>query len=260
VPVAADVRSPASLEFGNTELTIEDIMSEMIVSAAPDETIFSVARRMSEHNISCIIVMTGDAAAGVLTERDVLRSVASSDDLHATTVSERMSSPVIAVAPDMSALEASALMESDGIKRLVVLRDQRLVGVVTQTDITRSLISMSAFRNIADLMTPDIVTIDATTTITEAAQVMASYNISCVVLMHHEEAAGIVTEKDILHRVVVCGGDATTIPAAEIMSFPVVTVPPSYSVMSATRMMDEMNIHRLVVGRQGEVRGIVTQD
>jgi signal-transduction protein with cAMP-binding, CBS, and nucleotidyltransferase domain len=62
-----------------------------------------------------------------------------------------------------------------------------------------------------------------------------------------------------LQRVVACGGDATTISAAEVMSFPVVTVPPSYSVMSATRMMDETHIHRLVAGRPGAVLGIVTQ-
>jgi CBS domain-containing protein len=259
VPVAAEMRSSAPLELGDTELTIEDIMSEAIVSAEPDETILAVARRMSEHNISCIVVTTGDKAVGVLTERDVLRGVANRDDLLTSTVSEKMSSPVVAVAPDMSALEASALMESKGIKRLAVTRDQHLVGVVTQTDITRGLISMSPFRNIADLMTADVVTIDATTTITEAAKMMAARNISCVVLMHRDEAAGIVTEKDILQRVVACNGDATTIPAAEIMSFPVVTVPPSYSVMSATRMMDDMHIHRLVIGRSGKVHGIVTQ-
>ena len=234
-------------------------MSEAIVSAAPDETVLSVARTMTEHNISCIVVTTAEGAVGVLTERDVLRGVANGDDLLTAIVAEKMSSPVISVPPDLSALEASALMESKGIKRLVITQDQHLVGVVTQTDITRGLISMSPFRNIADLMTSEVVTVDAATTITEAARVMASRNISCVVLMHREEAAGIVTEKDILQRVVACNEDATTTPAAEIMSFPVVMVPPTYSVMSATRMMDEMHIHRLVVGRGGQVHGIVTQ-
>jgi CBS domain-containing protein len=256
---ATEMRSSASLEFGDAELRIADIMSEAIVSASPDETVLSVARTMTEHNISCIVVTTAEGAVGILTERDVLRGVANGDDLLTAVVAEKMSSPVISVPPDLPALEASSLMESKGIKRLAVTRDQHLVGVVTQTDITRGLISMSPFRNIADLMTPEVVTVDARTTITEAAQVMASRNISCVVLMHREEPAGIVTEKDILQRVVACNEDATTTPVAEIMSFPVAMVPPTYSVMSATRMMDEMHIHRLVVGRAGQVHGIVTQ-
>ena len=255
-----DVRSSTSLEFSEAELKIEDIMSETIVSAAPDETVLSAARRMAKHNISCIVVTTADGPVGILTERDALRGVAGGyEDFLTAMVSEKMSSPVIAVSPDLPALDASALMESKRIKRLLVVRDDQLVGVVTQTDITRGLISMSPFKNISDLMSTEVVTVTATTTITEAAQLMASWNISCVVLMHRHEAAGIVTEKDILQRVVAGTEDPTATPVAEIMSFPVATVPPTYSVMSATRMMDSMHIHRLVVAQDGEVQGIVTQ-
>ncbi|MHC4520334.1 MAG: CBS domain-containing protein, partial [Planctomycetota bacterium] len=257
---APEMRPLPSLEFDDAELKIEDLMSETIVSAGPDETILSAARRMSKRNISCIVVTMAEGAVGILTERDVLRGVATGYDNFLTrTVAEKMSSPVIAVPPDLSALEASELMESKGIKRLLVARGHRPIGVVTQTDITRGLISMSPFKNIADLMTTDVVTVNATTTITEAAQLMASHNISCVVLMHRGEAAGIVTEKDVLQRVVACNEDPTTTPAAEIMSFPVATIPPTYSVMSATRMMYAKHIHRLVVGNAGEVQGIVTQ-
>jgi CBS domain-containing protein len=254
------MRSSASLEFGDAELKIEDIMSETIVSAAPDETVLSAARRMAKHNISCIVVTTADGPVGILTERDALRGVAGGyEDFLTAIVSEKMSSPVITVSPDLPALDASALMESKGIKRLLVVRNEQLVGVVTQTDITRGLISMSPFKNISDLMSTEVVTVNATTTITEAAQLMASRNISCVVLMHRQEAAGIVTEKDVLQRVVAGTEDPTTTPVAEIMSFPVATVPPTYSVMSATRMMDSMHIHRLVVAQDDEVQGIVTQ-
>lgn len=257
---ASEMRASTGLEFDDAELKIGDIMSETIVSAGPDETVISAARRMSRHNISCIVVTMAEGVVGILTERDVLRGVASGyDDFLAMTVAEKMSSPVITVPPDLSALEASKLMETKGIKRLIVTREQTPIGVVTQTDITRSLISMSPFKNIADLMTIDLVTVNAATTITEAAQLMAERNISCVVLMHRGEAAGIVTEKDVLQRVVACNEDPTTTPAAEIMSFPVVTIPPTYSVMSATRLMYGKHIHRLVVGHPGDVQGIVTQ-
>jgi len=259
-PAGPTMPSLDFLEFGETELTVEDIMTEAIVSATAQETIASATQRMSEHDISCIAVMDGERAAGILTERDVLKGVATGrQDFGEVTVAEVMSSPVISVPPDLSALEGSALMESKGIKRLMVVRGERLVGVVTQTDITQSLISMCRFKNISELMTTEVVTVSATTTITEAAQLMASRHISCVVLLHRTEAAGIVTERDILQRVVARGQDPAATPVAEIMSFPVVTVPSTYSVMSASRKMHERHIHRLLVGSAKQVEGIITQ-
>ena len=253
-------RSPETLEFREAEVTVEDIMTEAIVSVAPGETVSSATQRMSDRNISCIAVMDGARAVGILTERDVLKGVAAGyEEFVGATVAERMSRPVISVAPDLPALEAGALMELKGIKRLLVVLGERLVGVVTQTNITQSLISMCRFKNISELMTREVVTVSATTTVTEAAQLMASRNISCVVLLHRGEAAGIVTEKDVLQRVVACGEDPTTTPVAEIMSFPVVVVPVTYSVMSASRKMHEMHIHRLLVGSVQQPEGIVTQ-
>lgn len=249
-----------SLEFSDAELTVEDIMTETIVSAVPDEAVSSTIQKMARYKISCIIVTTGGRAVGILTERDVLRGVATRyGDFVRATVGEEMSHPVFSVGPGMTALAASALMESKHIKRLLIVSEQRPVGVVTQTDITRGLISMSPFKNIADLMTPDVVTVSETTTMTEAAQLMAARNISCVVLLRAGKAAGIITEKDILQRVAVSRDDPTTAPVAEIMSFPIVTVSPTYSVMSASRMMDQMHIHRLLVGSTRDIQGIVTQ-
>jgi len=254
------MRSPESLEFRETEVMVEDIMTEAIISAASEETVLSAAQRMSEHNISCIAVTNGERAVGILTERDVLKGVAAGyEEFLGATVAAKMSHPVISVPPDLRALEASALMESRGIKRLLVVLGERLIGVVTQTNITQSLISMCRFKNISELMTSDVVTVSPTTPVTEAAQLMASRNISCLIILHRREAAGIVTERDILQRVVTCGENPATTPIAEIMSFPVVAVPLTYSVMSASRKMQEMHIHRLLVGSAQQVEGIVTQ-
>jgi signal-transduction protein with cAMP-binding, CBS, and nucleotidyltransferase domain len=89
---------------------------------------------------------------------------------------------------------------------------------------------------------------------------MAAGNVSCVVVLRAGRAAGIVTEKDILQRVALSHEDPETTPVVEIMSAPVATVSPNYSVMSASRVMDQMHIHRLLVGNTtDDIRGIVTQ-
>jgi CBS domain-containing protein len=170
-----------------------------------------------------------------------------------------MSRPVISVDPETTVLAASKLMGSKNIKRLLVSREQQPAGIVTQTDITSGLISMSPSRYVVDLMTREVVTIDETATMTEAAQIMAANGISCVVIQRAGKAAGIVTEKDIVQHVARSHGDPTSASVTEMMSFPIVTVPPSHSVMSASRMMDQFRIHRLLVGSTTDIQGIVTQ-
>lgn len=252
--------STTALEFDHTELCVEDIMTGTIVTAGPDETVHAAIQQMAQYKISCIIVTAAGRAVGILTERDVLRGVATRyDEFVQATVAEEMSHPVVSVPPETTTLQASALMEAKNIKRLLIARDQQPLGVVTQTDIAQGLISMSPFKNIADLVTADLVTVGESATMLEAAQQMAARNISCVVVMRSGRAAGIVTEKDVLQRIALSHTDPGTTPVAEIMSFPVATVPSTHSVMSASRMMDQMHIHRLLVGDPGDIRGIVTQ-
>jgi CBS domain-containing protein len=257
---ASALQTEMSLEFSETELTVADIMTETIISVRCDERVTSAIQEMAKYKISCIIVTNGGRPVGILTERDILRGVATRyEDFTHANVAEEMSQPVISVDPDTTALNASTLMTSKDIKRLLVVSQQQPLGVVTQTDITSALISMAPFRNIADLMTRDVVTIDETATTTEAAQLMAAYNISCVVALRGDIAVGIVTEKDIVQRLALSHDDPSATPVAEIMSFPVMSVPATHSVMSASRVMDQMHIHRLLVGSTTDILGIVTQ-
>lgn len=249
-----------SLEFSEAELKVADILTETIISVAPHESVEVAIQKMGRYKISCIIVVSAGSAVGILTERDVLRGVATRCSAFVrATVAEEMSHPVISVDPHTTVLAANKLMASRNIKRLLVVRGRQPVGVVTQTDITSALISMSPLRDIAALMTRDVVTVAETATMAEAAQLMAARNISCVVIVREGKATGIVTEKDVVRRVALSRQDPRTTPVTEIMSFPVVSVSPTHSVMSTSRMMDQMRIHRLLVGSVTDIQGIVTQ-
>lgn len=256
----AAIETGMSLEFGDAEPRVEDVMTETIISVGPHESVTLAIQEMARYKISCVIVASAGRAVGILTERDVLRGVAThySDFVHAT-IAEEMSQPVISVDPNTTVLAANKLMTSKHIKRLLVVSGQQPVGVVTQTDITSALISMSPLRDIADLMTRDVVTVGETTTMAEAAQLMAAGNISCVVILREGKATGIVTEKDVVQRIALSREDPRTTPVTEIMSFPVMTISPTHSVMSTSRMMDQMRIHRLLVGSDTDIQGIVTQ-
>ena len=117
---ASPIPAERSLEFQHADLSVEDIMTKDIVSVAPLEPIEAAIQKMSEHNISCIVVTEGGRAVGILTERDVLKGAATNyDKFIQGHVAERMSSPVISVPYNWSALAASALMESKGIELVV---------------------------------------------------------------------------------------------------------------------------------------------
>jgi CBS domain-containing protein len=260
VPPAPGMRAPVLLGFTDADLKVCAIMTDNVICAVPGETVLSAVRRMSECRVSCVIVVDGDTVVGILTERDVLRGVAAGGrDPTKSKVAERMSSPVVSVTPDSPVLEASAIMGSKGIKRLAVIDGEQLLGLVTQTDITRGLVSLWPYKEVADIMSMEVVTADASATVAEAAGLMSSRNISCVVVMRQCDTVGIMTEKDVLKRVVALHRDPGTTLVAEVMSHPIVTLPPSHSIMCVSRMMDRMRIHRLVVKENKQVYGIVSQ-
>jgi len=258
---APDVRSPVLPGFGDAELKVRDVMTDHVVCAASGETVLTAIKKMSDNRVSCVVVVDNDTVVGILTERDVLRGVAAETGRHSprSKVAERMSSPVISIAPDVPVLDASELIRSKGIKRLVVGDGKRLVGLVTQTDITRGLISLWLSENVADIMSTNVATVNVSVTVAEAARIMTTRNISCIVVMNHDEPVGIMTEKDVLKRVVALHRNPNTTAVQDVMSRPVVTSPPDHSILCVSRTMDRMRIHRLVVKENKHVCGIVSQ-
>jgi CBS domain-containing protein len=140
-----------------------------------------------------------------------------------------------------------------------VVQEGQLVGIVTETDITRGLISLSPLRYVSDLMTKQVASVEAEVTTDEAARVMSCRNISCLIVMHRQEVRGIVTEKDLLKRIVALHKNPTQTFVVDVMSFPVVTVPSTCSLLSAIKKMETMHLHRLLIAEGKTVCGIVTQ-
>lgn len=244
----------------NRELKIFDVMSTDVITAFPSDTLFAAVQRMSETEVSCLVVMDGPRVLGILTERDVLRAVAGPQaDFRRIVVAQTMSSPVQSASPVLSILTAGRIMEARQIRRLPVLEGKQLVGIVTQTDITRGLITLIPLRSISDIMTREVATVAAGASVAEAACIMASKRISCIVVLQENDPVGILTEKDVIRRVVTAQKAPAETRVADVMSSPITTVPSSYSVLGVSRKMDAMHLHRLVIMDAGKLCGIVTQ-
>jgi PAS domain S-box-containing protein len=241
-------------------LTVGEIMSENVATIDRRSDVVLAAQAMSGRNISCIVVLDDGAVAGIITETDMLRkSVVCGDDLCRMKVDEMMSYPVRSVSADLSVRQASEIMETEKIRRLVITDRERPVGIVTQTDIVQVLASHTLSQKVSDAMMTDVVVVGSSTCVKEAAELMASRDISCLVIVDGATVAGIFTERDFLRRVVAEQRDSSRTSLEQVMSSPVVIVEADHSILGARRLLEQTGIRRLVVTENETICGIITQ-
>jgi PAS domain S-box-containing protein len=241
-------------------LNVGDVMSKDAAVISPEEIVISAARIMSDSKISCLVVMEQGNVVGIITETDILRRIGDKGkDIYHAKLGRIMSSPVESVTSDLSVLEAGKIMSVRRVKRLPVIDDGKLVGIVTQTDLVRALTSYGLWRDVSEIMSRDIASIQKHESVANAAEIMTSCKLSCIIVMDGDSVAGILTEKDMLGRVVALQKDPANTRMEEVMSFPVTTIPWNFSVFSASKIMEEMNIRRLVITKDKCMCGVVTQ-
>ena len=235
-------------------------MSKDVATIRPCATLTSAAKTMADSNISCLVVLDSGQLSGIVTETDMLkRAVAGCNDFREMTVEQIMSSPVRTVPSDLSVIEVGEVMESEGIRRLVVQKDGYVAGIITQRDMVRVLASYTLSEKVSQIMTSDVAVIGESATVRQAAELMASKDISCLVAVRDDDVVGIFTERDLLTRVVAPKRDPAQTTVQEVMSTPVVTVPPDYSVSSASKLLEKTKIRRLVITDNKNLCGVITQ-
>lgn len=112
---------------------------------------------------------------------------------------------------------------------------------------------------VSDVMEKDVVTIDYNSSVEEAAKLMAKEGIAAVVIVREGTAIGIITERDIVSRVVAEELDPRKVIVRDIMSTPLITIKPDAKLKDAAKMMSEYGIRRLVVVDDNEsLVGIIT--
>lgn len=125
-------------EESTLSLKVEDVMVRDVVTIDENSTVREAADVMNKFEIGCLIAVKKGKAVGIITERDLLkRVVAEARDVDKTKVKAVMSSPLVVVEPSMDLEEAVKLMFQMKIKKLPVVEENRLVGLVSLTDIAR---------------------------------------------------------------------------------------------------------------------------
>lgn len=113
-------------------------MVEDVVLVSEKVTVKEAAELMNKHEIGCLIVVNGKPV-GIVTERDMVkRVILGSADPEKTKVKKIMSKPLVMGNPQMDVDQASRIMRKRKIKKLPIIENGHLVGLVTTTDIVRS--------------------------------------------------------------------------------------------------------------------------
>jgi acyl dehydratase/CBS domain-containing protein len=121
------------------QIDVSEVMVTPVVTAMPEVDAREAARRLTEEHIGSLVVCSNGGPVGIVTDVDVSKLVAEGLDPESTTVGDVMTADLITVPPDAPIQTAAAKMREHEIKRLPVVDDDGVVGIVTTTDLSNFL-------------------------------------------------------------------------------------------------------------------------
>lgn len=120
-------------------MTIADVMTKSVISVDASLTINEAAKMMEDAKVGAVIVMENNTPVGIVTDRDFAIKVVAHAYNITTPVKQIMSSPLFSINSDESVRTAADLMHDRGIRKLPVIDNEKIVGIITATDIVNLL-------------------------------------------------------------------------------------------------------------------------
>src|SRR5574342_821921 len=167
----------------------------------------------------------------------------------------------IVVSPDTPLLEARSILLRHRISRLIVSRNDKPIGIITEKDLVRAIYYLAgkpleAIR-VSEFMSRSLVTITEKDTIHDCAKLMLSHKISSVIVLKKDGTlAGIITKTDLAS--IFLTQSSIPLPISKIMTKKVITVKPADSLLFVESVLINSKISRVVVERKRTPVGIIT--
>lgn len=266
-----------------------------VATAEPDETLRAAAQRMEKEGVGSLVVIDEDRPVGVLTDRDiVLRVVAEGGDPDETRVRSALGRPAVTIDAEARLADAAERMMRRRVRRLpVVDQEERVVGLVATDDLVRllaeeitGLARVSASQlpvaastgaeaagpataglepppgtRTADHYRREVHCLREDTSARALAQLMKDRSVGCVVVTGDgEDAVGVVTDRDLVTRLVARGSDPDATPVHTIMTAPAVTAEPTDRLEEVVAKMSSRGVRRLPIVTGGRAVGMVSYD
>ena len=252
---------------------IEEIMTHGVITITPENTLHEAARTMGKKRVGSLIVIKYDTPVGIITERDLLREVVRREidlekdwlvggvSIKDEKVETIMSYPLNTVSLKSQIKEAAQMMIEKKIRRLGVRESGKLVGIITASDLIRSLPeipdTMRVWFEVDYFMSKGIISADEETPVDSVAKIMGEKRVGSVIITRKEEPIGIFTERDLLTKFL-AKDKSLKIEVGKACSFPLITAPMGISVHDAAAIMTSKHIRRLPLTRDGKLVGMLS--
>jgi len=146
---------------GGVFMKVKELMTKSVATLNENDTVEQAAHLMKEHNIGSLPICQGEKVIGIITDRDIaLRSVAEGENYKSQNVRTVMTSNPVVGHPEMEVQDAARIMSERQIRRLPIVENQNLVGMVSLGDIAvennLSDKAQAALQNISEPCSPHI--------------------------------------------------------------------------------------------------------
>jgi len=118
-----------------TGIKVMDAMTKKPASVAPDETIIDCTKLMLDKHVGSLLIKENEKLLGFLTERDLVKMVSLGIDPRTTKVKQIMTTRIVTISPEKDIYDAIILMNKEDIRRLPVIINDKIIGLITLRDI-----------------------------------------------------------------------------------------------------------------------------
>ena len=253
---------------------ISGFMQQDLDTVSEQTSAMNAATRMAEQRIGCLVVYQEGPTPeqqpiiGLVSESDLVRKVmAQSQNDSDLTVGQIMSSPLHTIASSRTMLDASHFMEQHGVRHLCVSEEEEIVGLISIRDLVRHFVYAESgpirdldnvYRPLSVLMRTNIEQIADEETILTAAQRMTEKKIGALLVTEGPQMVGIVTERDLIQKVMAHNQDPSKVQVRSIMNQPLINIDINRTVHDASDLMAEKWIRHLPVTENDKIVGILS--
>lgn len=247
-------------------MSLFELLHTEIVSLPPSATLLESATLMRQHRIGSTFVRENDGYIGIITEGDLVRKGLARSTPLKSPIHQLMSSPIIEIDINRSPLEANHLMHFNAIRHLAISKEGKIIGMISVRDLVRYFSSEEGgpaqslndiYKPLSILVHREIVSVPVDTSVRKASVVLGEKRIGSLATVEGGRYVGIVTETDLVRKVMGFGLDPDQIPVGAIMNVPI-DIDINGSVLQASQMMAARGVRHLAVSEQGKIIGILS--
>lgn len=267
-----------------------DIMSSPVYVVSPEENVAHARNMMLKHRISRLLVTNGEQLVGIITRKDIAYGLRQSEPLWRRRPIDRipvevlMTGSPIVIDPQTPTKEIASIMVNKGISGLPVVENDRVVGIVTKSDILRSAVVQNLPLKAGDLM-EEVATVSRYHSLSHIIDQMRERSDKLVVMNNDGTIAGIISESNIAFfdfEAVETGVPVKDVKllrkeetagrkryryvmnvsaiAEDVMTRPVITTEPDAPLKEVVSLMNAHRITSVVVTEGQDLRGIVKRE